>query len=74
MESLRELQAEEAFRLAEVVSVGAAKMDKAGQDRTTRRWRSELGANGDGHRVQSAGELRAAARMMGIGVKTVEPR
>lgn len=42
-EAMPELQGQECFRDAEVVSVGAGKLKKSDHDRVLRRWGSEMG-------------------------------
>jgi hypothetical protein len=63
VESMPGLQAEEAFRLAEIIAVGAVKMGKDGRDKVVRRWNNAR--NGKG--VSSEAEFAK----MGIGIRRV---
>ena len=76
--AMGELQADEAFRESEVISMGAGKFDKSGRDRVLRRWERALGREGK----PAEGSIRLTGtthdlelmKSVGMGVRTVGPR
>ena len=68
------LQAEEAFREAEIIAVGAGKIDKAGRSRVVRRWRKMLGKEEEGVRLQGKRSDVALLASLGMKVRQDGPR
>jgi hypothetical protein len=73
-ESMEELRTEEAFRQAEIIAVGAGKLEKSALDRVTRRWRSAFGEGGGTIRLQGKKSDLMLLRNLGIGKHQDEPR
>jgi hypothetical protein len=65
-EAMGELHAEEAFREAEIVAVGAGKLDKIGRDKVTRRWRAALGTQGG---VRLTADKSGLALLAALGIR-----
>lgn len=65
--SLGELQAEESFRMAEIISIGGGKLKQSAHDKVTRRWRTALG-NGDGV-LRMKGDSSDVKMLESLGVK-----
>lgn len=71
--TLGELQAEESFRMAEIISIGAGKLDKRGHAQVTRRWNAALGNNGGA--ITMTGQAGDVTRLRALGVEVrVGPR
>lgn len=75
LETMPELQAEEAFRESEMISVGAAKLTKAGRDKVVKRWEAALGVQSKprGGSIRLTGTTRDLELMKssGMEVRTV---
>lgn len=70
IEAMGELQAEEAFRGSEIISVGAGKFDKSGRDKALRRWNAALGRGDGAHRLKGNGNDVEMLKALGIKVRT----
>jgi hypothetical protein len=67
-EALAELQGEECFREAEVISVGAGKLSKRDHGKVINRWNAAIGRD-TSTRIKGAGDL---SRLQAYGIKVRE--
>jgi hypothetical protein len=70
--SLGELQAEESFRMAEIISVGAGKFNEKGREKVISRWKAALGIKGqsNGRSIRLTGTTKDLELMKGTGIGT----
>jgi hypothetical protein len=71
LEAMGELQAEEAFRGAEIVSMGAGKLDRAGCNKVVARWNAALGRGDGSHRMTGTSRDLAMLKALGMEVKII---
>jgi hypothetical protein len=67
--TMPQLQAEEAFWQAEIISVGSGKLTEKGRDRIIRRWEKALGREGQSMRsIRLTGTTKDLELMRSVGM------
>lgn len=68
-EEMPAIQTEEAFREAEIISMGAGKLDRAGRNKVMARWNAALGRDDGSHRMTGTSRDLAMLKALGVEVR-----